>query len=99
MKELDFSGNELTSEGAESVASCAAGKLHLEYMGLEDNEIDSEGAKAVRDGDTRGGRWRRSKTLKAPGYGGSDAVWQEIRVSRREVTGFLAALYFWSRIL
>ena len=48
LRELDFSGNELTAEGAEAVALCAARKPCLEYLGLEDNEMESEGARSVR---------------------------------------------------
>lgn len=47
LRELDFSGNELTAEGGAAVAACAATKASLEYLGLEDNEIGSAGAKAV----------------------------------------------------
>ncbi|CAM9456405.1 unnamed protein product, partial [Discosporangium mesarthrocarpum] len=47
MKSLDFSGNDLTVEGAAAVALCAGGKLSLEYLGLEENEIGSAGAKKV----------------------------------------------------
>lgn len=47
LRELDFSGNELTAEGATAVATCAGQKAHLEYLGLEENEIGSTGAKAV----------------------------------------------------
>lgn len=47
MRELDFSGNELTVVGANAVAACMATKPSLEYIGLEDNEIGSAGAKAV----------------------------------------------------
>lgn len=47
LRVLDFSGNELTAEGGAAVAACAATKASLEYLGLEDNEIGSAGAKAV----------------------------------------------------
>lgn len=47
IRDLDFSGNELTAEGAAAVAACAATKASLEYLGLEDNEIGSAGAKLV----------------------------------------------------
>lgn len=47
LRELDFSGNEITAEGAAAVAACAARKLSLEYLAMEDNEIGSAGAKSV----------------------------------------------------
>ena len=47
LRHLDLSGNELTAEGGAAVAACAATKASLEYLGLEDNEIGTAGAKAV----------------------------------------------------
>lgn len=48
LRELEFSYNELTAEGAAAVAACAARKGPcLEYLGLEGNEIGSAGAKSV----------------------------------------------------
>ncbi len=48
VRELEFSYNELTADGAAAVAACAARKaLSLEYLGLEGNEIGSAGAKSV----------------------------------------------------
>lgn len=47
LRELDLSGNELTAGGAAAVATCAGFKRNLEYLGLEENEIGSAGAKAV----------------------------------------------------
>lgn len=47
LREMDFSANDLTAEGAAAVADCAGGKKFLEYFGLEEQTIGSAGAKAV----------------------------------------------------
>lgn len=47
LRELDFSGNEVTADGAAAVAACIKRKPHLEYLALEENEIGSAGAKQV----------------------------------------------------
>ena len=45
--ELELSGNDMTADAMDTVSECAASKSQLELLGLEENEIGSDGAKKL----------------------------------------------------
>eukprot|EP00937_MAST-01D_sp_MAST-1D-sp2_P008289 g8289.t1 len=45
--ELELSGNDMTGESIGAAADCAASKAALEHLGLEENEMGSDGARAL----------------------------------------------------